>query len=89
MDLAKKPEAEKIIGGLKMSSELGEYLSENELAKLLKASRTLLWRLRRNGLGPRFVTIGRKILYRMTDVNRWVEENSHQKYYNAKRQARS
>jgi len=62
-----------------MDSESGEYLSESELAKLLKVSRTFLWRLRSKGRGPRFVMMERKILYRMAEVNRWVEENTHQK----------
>ena len=67
-----------------MDKEPGEFLSEIELANLLKVSRTFLWRLSRKGRGPRFVAMKRKILYRMAEVNRWVEENTHQKHDEAR-----
>jgi predicted DNA-binding transcriptional regulator AlpA len=59
--------------------EQKEYLSEFELAKLWQVSRTFLWRLRRDGRGPRHIRIGWRILYRVAEVDRWVEENTHQK----------
>lgn len=55
-----------------------------DLTKLVTAEQYAEWRgittgaaaaERYNGTGPQFVKIGRRVYYRVTDVNEWLEQN--------------
>ena len=51
------------------------YLTVEQAADYLRVSKNYLDKLRVSGLGPPFVRLGRrKVLYRMSDLNEWVEE---------------
>ena len=49
------------------------YLNEQELSRLTTLSRTTLQTLRSKGGGPPFAKLGRRIVYRLADVERWIE----------------
>ncbi len=49
--------------------------TQNQLADLLSVSPRTLERWRVEGIGPQFTRAGRRILYRMTDVDCWLEQN--------------
>ena len=59
-----------------MSPEQEKLLTEVELAKLWGVTTSFLQKMRHEGRGPRFTRIGRQVGYRMSDVTRYVEENS-------------
>jgi excisionase family DNA binding protein len=50
-----------------------EYLTEAEVAELLKVSVGTLRRWRREGTGPPSLRLGRGVRYRRRDVDRWAE----------------
>jgi len=59
-----------------MSREEEKLLTEEELAKLWRVTPSLLQKMRHEGRGPRFVRIGRLVRYRLSDLTRYLEENS-------------
>jgi hypothetical protein len=44
-------------------------------AKALNLSSTWLAQMRLKGNGPRYVKVGRKVLYRPADVEAWLDEH--------------
>jgi predicted DNA-binding transcriptional regulator AlpA len=50
------------------------YVDEQELARLTTLSRTTLQTLRSKGGGPPFAKLGHRIVYRLADVERWIQE---------------
>ena len=52
-----------------------QYLTTNQVAKLLNLSPRTLEHMRCKGTGPAFCKFGRKCLYRQTDIDKWVEAN--------------
>jgi excisionase family DNA binding protein len=50
-----------------------EYLTESDLAEILKVSRSTLWELRKAGLPYRQVR--GQIRYRLDEVNQWLDQN--------------
>ena len=50
-----------------------EYLTEAELAEILKISRSTLWELRKEGLPYRQVR--GQVRYRLEEVSAWIDEN--------------
>ena len=48
-------------------------LTERELEQFLGVSRTTVWRLRRDG-GLPFGRVGRKYLYRKSEILEWLKE---------------
>ena len=51
------------------------YLTVEYAADYLRVSKNYLDKLRVSGMGPSFIRLGRrKVLYRMSDLDRWVEE---------------
>jgi predicted DNA-binding transcriptional regulator AlpA len=57
-----------------------------DLTKLVTAEQYAEWRgitknaaaaERYNGNGPKFVKAGRRVYYRVADVNEWLEQNIH------------
>ena len=53
-----------------------EYLRQQELAERLKLSVRSLERWRLEGKGPKFVRAGRRVLYRDTDVEEWLQAHT-------------
>jgi excisionase family DNA binding protein len=60
--------------GLVKGEENDELLTEAELRVLLKASRTTIWRLRKNE-GLPFSKVGGTYRYVKSDVLRWVKRD--------------
>jgi len=52
------------------------FISEQELARLTTLSRTTLQTMRREGGGPPFARLGRRVVYRLADVDRWIHERT-------------
>jgi predicted DNA-binding transcriptional regulator AlpA len=51
------------------------FLTEFEVAKLVRLSRRTLERRRLDGSGPVFTKLGRRVVYRRDDVERWADQN--------------
>jgi predicted DNA-binding transcriptional regulator AlpA len=49
-------------------------VSETEAARRLDVSRRHLWGLRTSGKGPRHIRLGRRVLYRLAELDRWLAE---------------
>lgn len=52
-------------------------LSEAQTCELTGLAERTLQRKRLDGTGPRFVKLGRRILYRRADVLAWIAANTH------------
>jgi excisionase family DNA binding protein len=52
------------------------FLTDEETAELLRNTTSTLRRWRRKGLGPRWHRVGRKVLYRPSDVERWLRKQA-------------
>lgn len=48
----------------------------NEAATLLGLSASTLNKWRVQGCGPRYVKLGRAVLYRVEDLDRWLQEHT-------------
>ena len=52
---------------------IGEnLLTLTEVAKLTRLSKRTLERMRVTGDGPRFCKLGRRVVYRLADIDAWV-----------------
>ena len=49
------------------------YLTQDEAAQLLRLSPRTLERHRRAGTGARFMRLGRRVLYRLSELEAWTE----------------
>lgn len=57
--------------------EIGEFLSDQQLADMLGVTTRTTSRWRRDGAGPKYIRAGpRRILYRRVDVLTWAEANT-------------
>jgi predicted DNA-binding transcriptional regulator AlpA len=54
------------------------YLIQEEAAKLLRLSPRTLERQRLDGTGPKFVKLGRRVLYRASDMEAWLQNRTFQ-----------
>ncbi|WP_237051373.1 helix-turn-helix transcriptional regulator [Magnetospirillum sp. ME-1] len=52
------------------------YKTQNETAEILRLSPRTLERHRLTGTGPKFVKAGRRVFYRPSDIDAWVEANT-------------
>jgi hypothetical protein len=60
-------------GGAKPAHEAGEFLTDEQLATMLRVTMRTTLRWRRGGGGPPYVRVGpRRVLYRRTDVLAWA-----------------
>ena len=48
-----------------------------QVAEVLHTTASGLAQMRYRGDGPRFVRLGRRVLYRWTDVEQWLNESMH------------
>ncbi|WP_323992838.1 helix-turn-helix domain-containing protein [Nguyenibacter sp. L1] len=49
-------------------------LTADEAARRIGVSAHMLWRFRSGNEGPRYIRIGRRVLYRPADVDAWLAE---------------
>lgn len=54
-----------------------ELRSATDLAYELHVSPSTLARWRLEGIGPKFMKAGRRVLYALPDINAWLQANSH------------
>lgn len=54
------------------ANESHEFLTDPQFARLVKTSTRTTETWRRNGNGPPFIRLGRRILYRRCDVETWL-----------------
>jgi excisionase family DNA binding protein len=47
-------------------------LTQTEVAELTRLSKRTLERMRVTGDGPRFCKLGRRVVYRLADIDAWV-----------------
>ena len=65
------------------------WITPERLAARLDRSQRTLERMRNCGSGPPFAKAGKKILYRWSDVEAWLEERSFSSTAEAKQRAGS
>jgi predicted DNA-binding transcriptional regulator AlpA len=53
-----------------------ELLTPRELAEEMKRSEAALAQLRSRGLGPKYVKVGRRVLYRRSDIRAYLDANT-------------
>ncbi len=58
------------------SAEL-EFLTQREAATLLRLSERTLERYRLSGTGPAFVKLGRRVVYRASDLLAFAQAHTH------------
>lgn len=51
------------------------YVATNEAAAYCRLSKPYLEKLRSNGGGPAFRKVGRRILYRLSDIEAWIDKH--------------
>ena len=54
-----------------------QFLEIDDVAGLLRVSRSVLAKWRMRGRGPRFIKAGRRILYRQSDIAHWLCDQTH------------
>jgi predicted DNA-binding transcriptional regulator AlpA len=52
------------------------YLTQKEVAAHLRLSERTLERYRVSGTGPRFIRLGRRIVYRRGDIEEWASAHT-------------
>lgn len=53
------------------------YLTQAEAARTLRLSPRTLERHRLTGTGPKFIKLGRRVLYRRADLDAWTASNTY------------
>lgn len=62
-----------------MDNEMNsELMNTAELGQRLSKSPAALANWRYLGLGPKFVKVGKAVRYRVSDVEEWLDQNTHQ-----------
>jgi hypothetical protein len=60
-------------------AEMPDLATPGEVAEYLRSSVARLAQLRYVGGGPKFIKVGRKVLYRWSDVSDWLDHNTMQR----------
>ena len=55
--------------------ERKKYLTRREAAEYLGLAAGYLGNLATRGLGPGYIKLGRKVLYPVEELERWIEQN--------------
>jgi excisionase family DNA binding protein len=63
--------------GVTMTTVPSPLLDVTEAATYLRCSPSYLNKLRHTGGGPLFVKLGTKVLYRRTDLDRYIDKRVH------------
>jgi len=58
-----------------------KLLTTEELAKLLGMATYTLHKYRTQGLGPKYVKLGRLVRYNIDDVQEWINEKTKERLY--------
>lgn len=53
-----------------------ENMTSIEVAEYTRLSKKTIDTYRGKGTGPKFIKLGRKVFYKKSDVDAWIEENS-------------
>ena len=69
----------KVIGNYRPLLDGERYLTDREVAQILKVSRRTLQEYRNEGVLP-YILLGRKVLYRESDLERVLESCYHPAY---------
>lgn len=56
--------------------EYQRYLTPHEVAKRLRLSERTLERHRLHGTGPSFIKMGRRVVYRLRDIESWAKKHT-------------
>jgi len=65
------------LNNLPLSSEGGTvFFNQNEAARYLRLSPRTLERHRVAGTGPRFTKLGRRVVYRISELETWATERT-------------
>lgn len=59
--------------------EMSDLGTPSDVAKYLHSSIANLAQLRYTGRGPKFIKVGRRVLYRWSDVADWLDRNTMQR----------
>jgi Helix-turn-helix domain len=59
--------------------EMADLGTPGQVAEYLRSSVNTLAQLRYMGRGPKFIKVGRKVLYRWSDVADWLDRNTMQR----------
>jgi predicted DNA-binding transcriptional regulator AlpA len=54
----------------------GEYLTLPEVSALIHTPTATLYQWRTKRIGPPSIKVGRRVIYRRTDLEKWLEEQS-------------
>lgn len=54
-----------------------KLLTTQEVADFLRVDRATLYRWRRADVSPEYYSLGGKVLYRISDLNRFLSQNTH------------
>lgn len=65
--------SELVLDRIRQSDALPGLLEIDDVASLLRVSRSLLAKWRMVGRGPRFTKVGRRILYETAEVSAWLK----------------
>jgi Helix-turn-helix domain len=58
--------------------DLNELIENEEAAQVLRVKPATLNTWRTHGFGPEFLKVGRRVLYRRSDVFSWIESRRRQ-----------
>lgn len=58
-------------------SELGDHLTTEQTARFLGLSPSTLAKMRLYGSGPTYMKLGRRVMYRLDDLERWMDANPY------------
>lgn len=61
--------------GLRTATELASLLKQDDTARVLHVSRRTLERWRHNGIGPLFLYVDGRVVYRRSDLSEWIERH--------------
>ncbi|TWD57808.1 AlpA family transcriptional regulator [Agrobacterium vitis] len=56
---------------------MDHLISPEDAANILNISTSTLAKMRLAGTSPRFVKLGRRVAYRQTDIETWIEAQSY------------
>jgi len=59
--------------------QMPDLATTGEVAEYVRSSVARLAQLRYMGRGPKFIKVGRKVLYRWSDVSDWLNRNTMQR----------
>jgi predicted site-specific integrase-resolvase len=54
-----------------------ELMTTKETAEFLRVNRATLYRWRREDISPKYYNLNGKVMYKRSDLNRYLNQNSH------------